>query len=121
VGLNDLAVTLFPLPTSGEKLKLLPTPTAHDSTGVRPLTIRKNRARLNDVAVELFPLPHPKSEAKLLPTPRASDGTKGSARQRGSKGDLTLPSAVIQLTTPPTPKPIPPGGHTKRPSAAGRP
>ncbi|MFJ9446739.1 hypothetical protein ACIRRH_33500 [Kitasatospora sp. NPDC101235] len=33
----------------------------------------------------------------LLPTPRASDGTKGGPNQRGSKGDLTLPSAAAKL------------------------
>ncbi|XVS68394.1 hypothetical protein ACQPYE_27655 [Actinosynnema sp. CA-299493] len=36
----------------------------------------------------------------LLPTPRATDGTKGCPAQRGSKGDLMLPSAVIRLLTP---------------------
>mgnify|MGYP000845275774 FL=1 len=30
----------------------------------------------------------------LLPTPRATDGTKGGPSQRGSSGDLMLPSAV---------------------------
>lgn len=33
----------------------------------------------------------------LLPTPRATDGTKGGPNQRGSSGDLMLPSAVAQL------------------------
>jgi hypothetical protein len=33
----------------------------------------------------------------LLPTPRATDGTKGGPNQRGSSGDLMLPSAVMQL------------------------
>lgn len=33
---------------------------------------------------------------KLLPTPRATDGTKGGPNQRGSSGDLMLPSAVMQ-------------------------
>ncbi|MEV8438785.1 hypothetical protein AB0425_15525 [Actinosynnema sp. NPDC051121] len=37
----------------------------------------------------------------FLPTPRATDGTKGCPAQRGSKGDLMLPSAVIRLLTPP--------------------
>lgn len=37
----------------------------------------------------------------LLPTPRATDGTKGGPNQRGSSGDLMLPSAVMQLL--PTP------------------
>jgi DNA (cytosine-5)-methyltransferase 1 len=33
----------------------------------------------------------------LLPTPRATDGTKGGPNQRGSSGDLMLPSAVNML------------------------
>lgn len=37
----------------------------------------------------------------LLPTPRASDGEKGGPNQRGSKGDLTVSSAVH---LPPTPR-----------------
>ncbi len=41
---------------------------------------------------------------RLLPTPRATDGTKGCPAQRGSKGDLMLPSVAIAVTTP-TPKP----------------
>lgn len=36
-----------------------------------------------------------------MPTPRATDGTKGGPNQRGSSGDLMLPSAVAQLL--PTP------------------
>lgn len=39
---------------------------------------------------------------RLMPTPRASDGTKGGPGQRGSSGDLMLPSAVAQLL--PTPE-----------------
>lgn len=35
-----------------------------------------------------------------LPTPRATDGTKGGPNQRGSSGDLMLPSAVTLLPTP---------------------
>jgi DNA (cytosine-5)-methyltransferase 1 len=31
---------------------------------------------------------------QLMPTPRATDGTKGGPNQRGSSGDLMLPSAV---------------------------
>lgn len=44
--------------------------------------------------------------ASLLPTPRATDGTKGGPNQRGSKGDLTLPSAAHRIgdrTGPPSP------------------
>lgn len=44
----------------------------------------------------------PKLSAQVLkwPTPRASDGDKGGPNQRGSKGDLTLPSAVHHFPTP---------------------
>jgi hypothetical protein len=38
----------------------------------------------------------------LLPSPRASDGAKGGPNQRGSKGDLALPSTVVRLL--PTPQ-----------------
>jgi DNA (cytosine-5)-methyltransferase 1 len=38
----------------------------------------------------------------LLPTPKASDGEKGGPGMRGRKGDLFLPSAVMQLLTTPT-------------------
>ncbi|MFF2955705.1 hypothetical protein ACFVVU_30710 [Kitasatospora sp. NPDC057965] len=37
----------------------------------------------------------------LLPTPRASDGTKGGPNQRGSRGDLTLPSAAARMVPRP--------------------
>lgn len=36
----------------------------------------------------------------LMTTPRATDGTKGGPNQRGSSGDLMLPSAVAMLPTP---------------------
>ena len=39
---------------------------------------------------------------RLLPTPRATDGTKGCPGQRGSHGDLTLPSAAVRLPPIPT-------------------
>lgn len=35
--------------------------------------------------------------AALLPTPRASDGEKGGPNQRGSSGDLMLPSVAARL------------------------
>jgi hypothetical protein len=45
---------------------------------------------------------HPTSEngSGLWPTPKATDGSKGGPNQRGSKGDLTLPSAVNLWPTP---------------------
>lgn len=42
---------------------------------------------------------------RLLPTPRATDGTKGGPNQRGSSGDLMLPSAVQQFVGEPTSPP----------------
>jgi len=39
---------------------------------------------------------------RMLPTPRATDGTKGGPNQRGSSGDLMLPSAVLKML--PTPR-----------------
>lgn len=38
--------------------------------------------------------PDLRTVAAMLPTPRATDGTKGGPNQRGSSGDLMLPSAV---------------------------
>lgn len=45
------------------------------------------------------PIADPDRRAALMPTPRATDGTKGGPNQRGSSGDLMLPSAVL-LPTP---------------------
>lgn len=44
---------------------------------------------------------HSGDPGALLPTPRATDGTNGGPNQRGSSGDLMLPSAVQRLL--PTP------------------
>jgi len=41
-------------------------------------------------------------DQKPLPTPRATDGSKGGPNQRGSSGDLMLPSAVMRML--PTPR-----------------
>ncbi|QGN49771.1 hypothetical protein GKC29_25040 [Micromonospora sp. WMMC415] len=67
---------------AGTRHHLLPTPRATDTgtPGRRP----GNGFRP--------PLSH-----VLLPTPRASDGQKGCPGQRGSHGDLTLPSAAVRL------------------------
>jgi DNA (cytosine-5)-methyltransferase 1 len=51
---------------------------------------------------QVLPLVDPEA---FLPTPRASDGTKGAPAQRGSKGDLMLPSAVMRLMTTDRPTP----------------
>ena len=43
-----------------------------------------------------------RAAVQLFPTPRAGDGTKGGPNQRGSSGDLMLPSAVMALLPTPT-------------------
>lgn len=62
---------------------------------------------VNGVAYELPTLAHHTNDSGslssqrggLIPTPRASDGEKGGPNQRGSKGDLTVSSAVALLPT----------------------
>ncbi len=72
--------------------RLLPTPVAADSARQSTTYSRGN----------------PTLVGALLPTPRASDGAKGGPNQRGSAGDLTLPSAAHRI-----------GASTVRRSAAG--
>lgn len=67
-----------------DAVALLPTPRARDGKGRDP----------NPKGVDL------NEAVALLPTPRATDGTKGGPGQRGSSGDLMLPSAVVLLPTP---------------------
>ena len=88
----------FLLP-SGAGAKLLPTPTA--------TPYGNNQSASPGAAVR----PSLDSLAPaLLPTPRATDGTKGGPNQRGSKGDLMLPSAAAQISS---------GATTRPPSASG--
>ena len=69
--------------------ELFPTPSAADGLGGHETRggDRSHELLLNGVAKSLFP------------TPRGSDGEKGGPNQRGSSGDLMLPSAVL-LPTP---------------------
>jgi DNA (cytosine-5)-methyltransferase 1 len=69
----------------GAGLTLLPTPRASDTNGA---------GAHGQGGMDL------RTAASLLPTPRATDGTKGGPNQRGSSGDLMLPSAVHLLPTP---------------------
>lgn len=78
---------------------LLPTPTATDaksSSGANPAW--GHGVTLTDAA------------RLLLPTTRATDGTKGGPNQRGSKGDLMLPSAVNQMSSGASTSPLSDGG-----------
>lgn len=61
---------------------LLPTPQAADGNGG------------GRYGPEGHAMPLPGAVLQLLPTPRATDGTNGGPNQRGSSGDLMLPSAV---------------------------
>lgn len=81
-------------PTLLDAVRLMPTPMAAGSERTSATMTRGNPTLLG----------------ALLPTPRATDGTKGGPNQRGSSGDLMLPSAVVRLSAP-----------TPPPSAAGKP
>lgn len=69
----------------GAGMTLLPTPRTSDTNGA---------------GAHGSGGPDLRTVATLLPTPRATDGTKGGPNQRGSSGDLMLPSAVSLLPTP---------------------
>lgn len=79
-------------PDGPRAVALLPTPQVADVTGGHRA---RSGARSNELllpgVVEAY------ASGTLLPTPRASDGTKGGPNQRGSSGDLMLPSADVQL------------------------
>lgn len=79
--------------------KLLPTPKAHDGEMGTPSTTGRpvdKSTHLGTIAMlQAGHLEHRREEPKL-PTPRATDGTKGGPNQRGSSGDLMLPSAAHQ-------------------------
>ena len=107
-------------------LSLLPTPASRDGAGrgspgatLAADRFASGRRNLDD-AVALLPTPAPRDSGRgsgytdesgrplsetvmrLLPTPRATDGEKGGPNQRGSSGDLMLPSAVQKLLPTPT-------------------
>ena len=70
---------------------MLPTPEANLGEHGRANGQPPERRKAGGHAVNLADV------ACYLPTPRASDGEKGGPNQRGSKGDLTMPSAAPQL------------------------
>ena len=101
-----------------EAQRLLPTPVSDNSRGLP--SSGTDYASLPNAVVSLLPTPRAAAGMQsplrsgatdtsrledavavhLLPTPRATDGTKGGPNQRGSSGDLMLPSAVHMLPTP---------------------
>ncbi len=112
----------------GTRHGLLPTATPVDRRPPADTTARPGTANPDDIgpvladADRLLPTPRasdtgtagrragqgfrPPLSQVLLPTPRATDGAKGCPGQRGSHGDLTLPSAAVQVParTLPTPR-----------------
>lgn len=72
---------------------LLPTPNATEGRKGTTQPAETRRAQGHQVYLS-------NAIGSLLPTPRATDGTKGGPNQRGSSGDLMLPSAVATLPTP---------------------
>jgi hypothetical protein len=75
---------------------LLPTPTVADSRSSANATAGRTTPMVGHAGRTLT------DAARLLPTPRASDGVKGCPGQRGSHGDLTLPSAAVRMLPTPT-------------------
>lgn len=85
---------------------LLPTPTVADSRSSANATAGRSTPLAGHAGLTLT------DAARLLPTPRATDGVKGCPGQRGSHGDLTLPSAAVRvLPTPTASDGRGPGGH----------
>jgi hypothetical protein len=90
-GLPDVVPGLRPPQGS-----LLPTPTVADSRSSANTTANRLITRVGHGGMTLT------DAARLLPTPRSSDGAKGCPGQRGSHGDLTLPSAAVRVLPTPT-------------------
>jgi hypothetical protein len=86
-----------PLAIAAQQLLKTPTPTAADG----------------DRTSATYPRGDATLIGALLPTPRATDGTKGGPNQRGSSGDLMLPSAVMQFLPTPSVADAT-GGHKTR-------
>ncbi|WP_348533234.1 hypothetical protein [Kitasatospora sp. MAA4] len=75
---------------------LLPTPTVSDSQATA--NFRQDGTPYGEGYGQTLT-----DATRLLPTPRATDGSHGGPNQRGSRGDLTLPSAAARIGAP-TPK-----------------
>jgi DNA (cytosine-5)-methyltransferase 1 len=86
----------FRPPPSPAVLSLLRTPTVADSRSSANATAGRNTPMVGHAGRTLT------DAAWLLPTPRATDGTKGCPAQRGSHGELTLPSAAVRMLPTPT-------------------
>lgn len=107
---GDIAGRVGVAGAAADGVTLLPTPRASDTGTPGRRASEGFRPPLSEVLLKLLPTPRTsdtngagkhgsggpdlRSVVALLPTPRATDGTKGGPNQRGSSGDLMLPSAV---------------------------
>lgn len=86
-------------------MALLPSPTCSDTNGAGAhgdgghLSAEGHQTTLPGVARDIALLPTP-AVNDMGAASRATDGAKGGQNQRGSSGDLMLPSAVNLLPTP---------------------
>lgn len=125
--LNDTVAIELPTPTVGEskgarrfsadgeaQLGQRTNPSLSDLPALlgTPTASMWKGATRGDVAAGA-PSARLEAQVELFPTPRATDGTKGGPNQRGSSGDLMLPSAVQLLPTPTV-------QHTARNRTSGR-
>jgi DNA (cytosine-5)-methyltransferase 1 len=121
----ESGLSLLPTPRAEERMQhnsrnnhvalsvavtLLPTPDAYSADRGGPQHQDKRRAGGHSVTIA-------DAVSALLPTPRSTDGTKGGPNQRGSSGDLMLPSAVQLLPTPSVADAM--GGHERRGGSRG--
>ncbi|MGN6589483.1 MAG: hypothetical protein ACTHKE_04250 [Sphingomicrobium sp.] len=90
-GSNQTHVTLTDAVVRGRAL--LPTPSANIGENGGSQHPDKRRAGNHQPSIQDV------AEHTLLPTPRATDGTKGGPNQKGSSGDLMLPSAAVHVQT----------------------
>jgi hypothetical protein len=103
---------------------LLPTSVAKDS-GRSPeghlamRALKEGGSRTQITSLEVLARAVIVQPSLLLPTPKASDGEHGGPNSRGSKGDLTLPSAAAQLL--PTPRATDSGTAGRRAGEGFRP
>lgn len=102
-----------------ETVTLLPSPVAQPSANTPEDHLRKKPGgkTVTDLAI-IAENGLMQTGGQLLPTPRATDGTKGGPNQRGSSGDLMLPSATAQLIPTPSVADAS-GGHERRGGSRG--
>lgn len=95
-----------------DELHVLPTPAAARAGDTPEAHLRKKPGRTTVTNLEVM------ATGGMLPTPRASDGTNGGPNQRGSAGDLTLPSAALSLLPTPDAQMGGAGGRSGDPELA---